>query len=297
MGKYRKVTQFFALVGAVGLLSTMTACSKDVINRAENLGDSIKEACNVELVQEDSPLQIDSFEFIGADVDKTSFDFDVTFNGVSLFSDKSVGFTALNYEVPSSYFNDTKKSDSYEKLYDIFEKIIKECEPVNVSVSPVPDVSDINNAFVKNEVSPFEKLSIRSGLLYNLGTPEFDDSEKKITFNTKTLVELKFGRVQAGYGMGIGFDGSVGLGFGVFTSPNQGTFTLQDSYTFTVDEQTYQEMKNNQSLVYSYVAEAINNGDASKFEAKRINTKTVTYDNADVLTKKNINDIEKGILN
>lgn len=295
MAKYTKVRQFFALLGVVGLMATMTGCSQDIIDRAELLSEDIKTVCNVELEEQQSNLSIKNFELIGADVNKSSFDFDVVFNGVSSFSDDSVGFTALNYEVPSSYFNDVDKKASYDKLYDIFEKIIKECEPVNVEVSPVPSISSINNAFIQNEVSPFEKYNISSGLLYNLGKPTYEDAENRITFDTKTLVELKQRKVQGGFGLGIGFDGRVGLGYGVSMTPKQGTFTLQDTYSFVVDDATYEAMKKDPSLVYSYVAEAINARDSSKIEAERKSTTMVTYDKADLLSELTINELEEGI--
>lgn len=294
--KNKKTKKFFAIVGIVGLLSSMTGCSEDVLERSELLSESIKEVCNAELEREDSELKLNKFELIGADVDKSSFDFDVSFNGVSSFSDKSVGFTALNYEVPASYFEGVARDDSYDKLYDIFEKIIKECEPANVQVSPVENISDINNAFIQNEVSPFEGYNISSGLLYNLGTPTFDDNEKQITFNTKTLVELTSKKPKAGYGLGVGFDGNVGVGYSSHVSKKQETFTIEDSYTIAVDEQTYQAMKENNALVYDYVANAIKAKDSSKMQAKQISTTTVTYDNADLLDKKNISDLEEEIL-
>lgn len=292
MPRFRKLQNVFVLLGAVSLLTTMTACSPSVIDRAEILGEEIKNVCNLELDKRGSDLSIQNFELIGADVNKSSFDFDVSFNGVSSFTDKSRGYTSLTYEVPSTYFEEMDKNASYQELYDIFENIISKYEPVNVEVSPVQNVSSINNAFVQNEVSPFEKYHVSSGLLYNLGNPVFDDEQNRITFDTKTLVELKSRTVQVGYGLGIGFNGRPGLGVGVFISPKQGTFTLQDTYSFVVDDKTYESMKKDPSLVYTYCAEAIQNKQAEKIEAIRKSTTMVTYDNADLLDKTNINDLE-----
>ena len=214
MAKFGKVKKVFVLLGAVALMATMTGCSQSIVDRAEALGQDIKTVCNVELEESGSELKINKFELIGADVVKSSFDFDVNFNGVSSFTDSSVGFTSLSYEVPSTYFENFDKDTSYEKLYDLFEAIIKDHEPVNVQVSPVPDISSINDAFIKNEVSPFEKYNVSSGLLYNLGEPTFDDADNRVTFDTKTLVELKQRKIQPGFGLGIGFNGHVGLGYG-----------------------------------------------------------------------------------
>ena len=297
MAKFHKVRQAFVILGVVGLLTTMTACSPSLMDRAESLSNDIKTVCNVELEEQGSAIKIQDFELIGADVVKSSFDFDVCFNGVSSHTDDSVGFTSLTYEVPSSYFDKADKNTSYEKLYTIFETIIKECEPVNVEVSPVPSISEINNAFVQNEVSPFDDYHVSSGLLYNLGTPEFDDAAHRITFNTKTLVELRSRTIKPGYGLGIGFRGGVGLGFGAFVSNKQGTFTIQDEYSFVVDEATYESMKSDPSLVYKYCAEAINQKDSSKIEATRIATTAVAYDAADLLRQTSIHDLEKGISN
>ncbi len=295
MARFGKVKQIFALLGAVALMTTMTGCSQGIIDRAEALGVDIKNVCNAELEENGSELKIKNFELIGADVIKSSFDFDVNFNGVSSFTDSSVGYTSLAYEVPSTYFENFDKDESYDKLYDLFEKIIKDHEPVNVQVSPVPDISSINDAFIKNEVSPFEKYNVSSGLLYNLGTPSFDDAEHRITFDTKTLVELKSRKVQPGFGLGIGFDGHVGLGYGIFITPKQGTFTIQDEYSFVVDEQTYEAMKKDNSLIYKYCAEAINNKDSAKIDAKRISTTSVTYKQSDLLKHTSSEELESEV--
>ena len=295
MARFGKVKKAFALLGAVAIMATMTGCSPSIVERADTLGDNITQVCNVELEDMGSDLVIKNFELIGADVNKSSFDFDVSFNGVASFTNDTVGFTSLNYEVPSTYFENVDKKSSHTELYDIFDQIVSKCEPVNVEVSPVSSLSGINNAFIRNEISPFEKYNIVDGLLYNLGTPTFDDSQNKVSFDTRTLVELKSTKVQAGFGIGIGFDGSFGLGMGPFITPKQGTFTLQDNYSFTVDKETYEAMKNDISLVYDYCAEAINQRDSSKIEAKRISTTSVTYNNADLLNKLDINGLENEV--
>lgn len=295
MARFGKVKKAFALLGAVALMATMTGCTPTMIERADALSDNITTVCNVELDEMGSDLVIKNFELIGADVNKSSFDFDISFNGVASFTDNSVGFTSLNYEVPSTYFETLNKNTSYDTLYDIFDQVVSKYEPVNIEVSPVSSLSGINNAFIKNEVSPFEKYNITDGLLYNLGTPTFDDTECRVSFDTRTLVELKSTKVQAGFGLGIGFGGHVGIGMGAFVTPKQGTFTLQDNYSFTVDKETYEAMKNDISLVYDYCAQAINSKDSSKIQAKRISTTSVTYNNADLLNKVNINGLENEV--
>ena len=295
MARFDKAKKVFAVLGAVAVLATMTGCSPTVVERADALSDNITTVCNVELEDTGLDYSIKNFELIGADVNKSSFDFDVSFNGVASFTNDTVGFTSLNYEVPASYFEDVSKNASHSTLYDIFEQIVSKCEPVNVEVSPVSSLSGINNAFIRNEVSPFERYNITDGLLYNLGTPTFDDSQNRVSFDTRTLVELRSTKIQPGFGIGIGFDGTVGIGMGPFVTPKQGTFTLQDNYSFTVDKETYEAMKNDISLVYDYCAEAINSRDSSKIEAKRISTTSVTYNNADLLNKLDINGLENEV--
>ena len=52
-------------------------------------------------------------------------------------------------------------------------------------------------------------------------------------------------------------------------------------------------MKTNPSLVYDYCVQAINSKDSTKFTAERISTTSVTYENADLLQKLDINDVNK----
>ena len=117
---YTKIRKAFVLLGVVGLLATMTACTPTMKERAETLSSDIQTVCNVELEKQNSTVRLADFELIGADVIKSSFDFDVNFNGVSSHTDDTVGFTSLSYEVPSTYFQNVDKNSSYEKLYEIF---------------------------------------------------------------------------------------------------------------------------------------------------------------------------------
>lgn len=296
MGRIKKAFICLGTAATIAALSTtLTGCATSLRDRAANISDNLTNVCNVVFENNDSDIYMTKFELIGTDVDKTAFDFDVNFNGVSAFSDNSLSYTTVSYEVPSSYFDKLKKSSSTQELYDVFDKIIAELSPSDIKVSPVASISKVNNAFIQNEPSPFDDYNVRDGLLYNLGTPTFNDEKNSVTFNTKTLVELGKIKLKPHFGLGIGFTGRVGLGLGVYIDPVQGTFTIDDEYSFVVDEKTYNEMKNDYSKVYDYCANAINGRDASKISAKRISTKAVTYNQADLLSTLGINDLENGL--
>ena len=109
----------------------------------------------------------------------------------------------------------------------------------------------------------------------------------------KSLIEVRKGRVTPGFGIGIGFNGYVGLGIGVHISAAEGTFVTTNNYKFTVDKETYEKMKADPALVYDYCVSAINSKDESKITAERLNTVSVAYNQADLLHKLDINKVNK----
>lgn len=296
--KNNKIKRTFVVLGAVATLAGLAGCANDTsLERAGYLSDNLTQICNEQLSDSRADYSVNNFEIIGADVDKSSFDFDVNFNGVASLSNDSVAYTSIVYEVPSTYFDGLSKRSKSDSVYDVFDRVVSELDPISVNISPVSSLSTINNAFIKNEPSAFEKYNIVDGLLYNLGIPEFNDEEKSVNFDTKTLVELKSSKLESGFGLGIGFNGGVGLGVGIFKVSKQGTFTIGDNYSFVVDENTYNAMKNDISLVYDYCASAINEKDNGKISAERKSVTSVTYDNADLLNNLDINGLENSVLN
>lgn len=278
---------------AVASLVTLTGCSPNMKERSEMLSDNIVTVCNEQVVELDLASPMVEFQLIGTDVEKTGFDFDVNFNGVASYEDNSIGYTTVNYTVPASYFSGIKKDTNYEDVYNVFDAIVNELDPNSIAVSPVSDMVKVNDAFIKNEPADFGNYSIRRGLLFELGVPEFDDATNTVDFDMKSLVDVRNGRVSAGVGFGIGFSGGAGIGLGFHSINRTGTFVLENNYKFTVDKETYEKMKNDHSLVYDYCVQAINEKDATKISAERISTTSVTYDSADLLNKLDIGDIQK----
>lgn len=74
---------------------------------------------------------------------------------------------------------------------------------------------------------------------------------------------FKGGSISANVGLGVGFDGSLGVGYGIFISSSEGTFLTTNNYKMTVDKDTYEKMKKDHSLVFDYCVSAINEKDFS----------------------------------
>jgi len=278
---------------AFASIFTLAGCDGSLQNRTETLSDNIVNVCNEQVVDYDLNYKMEDFKLIGADINKSSFDFDVSFNGISSFTDDSIGYTSVNYTVPSTFFTDVKKNSSYTEMYNIFDRIVAELDPTSIAVSPVNDLVAVNDAFVKNEPILFEGFKNNRSLVFNLGAPEFDDATNSINFDMKSLIEVRKGKVSPGFGIGIGFNGYVGLGFGVHINKAEGTFVTTNNYKFTVDKETYEKMKNDPALVYDYCVSAINSKDHSKITAERINTVSVPYNEADLIKRLDIKDINK----
>ena len=289
----RNVRRAVVCLTALAALFTLTGCSPSMQERADTLSDNIVAVCNEQVQDVDMGFKMEDFKIIGTDVEKSSFDFDVSFNGIASFSDSSIGYTSVNYTVPSTYFVELDKDSSHDELYNVFDYIVENLKPDSISVSPVNDLIAVNDAFVKNEPALFEGYKTTRGLVYNLSEPQFDDSTRTISFNAQNILETRSGKASPGFGLGIGFNGSVGLGVTVHISSKTGTFIVEDNYKLTVDEQTYTQMKENPSLVFDYCVKAINNKDNSKITAERVSTTSVTYNSADLLHKLDIDNLNK----
>lgn len=292
--KNKKIfTGALVCLSALGAMAMLTGCETKT-DRVANLNQSLVDSCNSSVVFEDPNLKIEDFRLIGADVEKNGFTFVVNFNGLSSLSNDTVGYANINYNVPSSYFNDLRKSSSADKVYDVFDKVVADFKPENVSVATVSDFVKINFAITKNEPQLFKGFRNDRSLLLNLSNPEFDKENNKISFNSKVLVDIKSGDMSIGVGLGVGFSsGSLGIGVGLNSSYTKGTFIATDKYTLNLTEEEFNKMKESPSLIFDEVAKAINENNSSKISASRENVTSVTYDSADLLKDFNLNKVSE----
>lgn len=273
----------------IGFLSISAAGCSEGEEREDKLSGSLTQAVTV---LDDN---IKDFVLMGADVDKTGFEFDVSFNGIASSKNDTTSFACINYSVPSSYFTSLTKRSSKNDVYDVLDRVVSELEIKDYSLVEMNDLAKFNGAIVKNTPSPFEKYNLRRGMVYNLEKPEFDDENRTVSFDVKTIADLRKGSIRPGIGLGIGFHGGVGFGVGLFTSVNEGTFMIVDNYSVSFSQSDYQAVKENYALIYDYVAEAIENTDDSKLEVKRVYTNDVTYDCADRLSHFNVQEVVKNL--
>ena len=292
MAKFKKI-----MIPALALATifTATGCSNPQVDRANALQQNLL----AEAVRNEEGIQ--DFRLIGTDVEKIGFEFDVNMNGVAKLDDGSQAFTSFTYSVPSTYFTDLKKMSSANAVYDVLDRVVEDLDYTVCTINPVKNIKEVNRSFVHNAPSPFERYDINKAVVYNLSLPTFNDEAKEISFDVKTLMNLRKTKLVGDWGLGfnlsygIGFFPGTGRGFvfgyGVTIRSCEGTFVTDDTYKFTVDEQTYDQMKQDNSLVYTYVTEAINECDNSKISADRNTTNYVTYDAADLLSYFDMNKV------
>ena len=266
--KNKKIfTGALVCLSALGAMAMLTSCGAKT-DRVANLNQSLVDSCNSSVVFEDPDLKIEDFRLIGADVEKNGFTFEVNFNGLSSLSNDTVGYANIGYNVPSSYFNELKKTSSTDQVYDVFDKIVADFKPESVSVAPVSDFAKINSAITKNEPQLYKGFRNNRSLLLNLSNPEFDEENHTISFNSKVLVDIKSGDMSIELGLGVGFSsGNVGIGAGLNSSDTKGTFIATDKYTLNLTEDEFNKMKENPSLIFDEVAKAINEKNSSKISA------------------------------
>lgn len=295
-----KLKRFFAAVGLLAtLVPALTGCTiENKLTRAEDLTPKIKNVL-CEKIDLNEQYSLVDFELIGTDIAKTAFNFDVRFNGVASLSNGDRAFASLNYNIPSEEFLNLKKRSDYDKVYDVLDKIVQQYNPSSYSITPVTNIVNINDAFVKNAPTPFKNYNIKDAMVYSLGQPVFNDEEKTITFNVNTIMELDRTKRQAGWGLCFGFDGSVCFGYGIPIASEhaKGTFTTVDQYIVKVDEKTYENMKANPKLIYDACAQTIKGDPVVELEADRKLTNFVTYDEADLLDVKDMHTMDSELSN
>ena len=283
MGKVKKGTLVLAVAMAGFIAGMATGCSNELTSRAESLNDRLTTVA-VQMGDE-----IKDFRLTGADVDKAGFEYNVSFNGIASLEDESNAFASINYTVPHSVFVDLDKKSSINEVYDVFDYIVDKLKADDVTLAKVSDVARFNDAIVKNTPSPFEKYRVERGYVYNLSDPVFDDSTRTVSFDVKTLVELKKRSVRPGFGLGIGFVGGFGIGVGLFRNVQEGTFMTMDTYSFNFSEEDYAQIKEDPNFIYDVCMDAIERKDSSFMKATRVYTNDVTYDNADLLNEIDFN--------
>ena len=286
----KKAKKFFLMVGSLSaMLGVLTSCGGNEREKAfnANLTKILKE----DIYDHSNTVDFKEFKLIGADIAKKSSGYAVKFNGVSSFSDSSRGYTCVNYMVPFSYFDDIEKGSKTDEMFEVFDSVISDLHYEDYVVSKVSDLSFVSDSFVKNTPSPFMNHSINQGVLYNLGNPMYVDETNTISFDVKTLVDIKQGDKKAGYGLGVGFDGNVGYDM---VEVNVGVYTIMDRYNITLDDKTYDELKNNNSFIYDYCIDAIKNN-STELSVDRLLVSTVPYDNSILTSYFNSKQIEKGL--
>lgn len=287
MGKLKKAGMLVIAASMLAFVAGGAAgCSNAMIERSSILEDKITNT----IVQMDDTVR--DFKFTGADVDKTGFKYDVSFNGIASLEGEEKAFADLHYSVPHSVFMNLKKDSYTNEVYDVFDYIVDNLKPEELNLTKVGDIQKFNDAIIKNTPATFEGYKVARGFVYNLEDPSFDDENRTVSFDVKTILEFKKGTYQPGFGLGLGFGGGVGpgLGLGIYSEAKQGTFTTIDNYTVSFSEEDYQYIKSDPTFVYEVVANAIERQDGSMLKVKRENTNDVTYDNADLLSKINFND-------
>lgn len=292
-GTQKRIARYAAICLTALVPFSAMGCAPSIEDRANALSENLLNVCNEQV---DSDCKMKDFKILGADIDKIGFDFEVRFNGLSSFSDKSVGYTSINYNVPSVYFNDINKSTEFNDVYNVFDSIVENLKPESISVSPISDIVKINDAFVKNEPALFDGFKNNRAIVFNLAEPNFDDETNTVDFDIKMLIEEERGSISANVGLGVGFDGSLGVGYGIFISPSEGTFLTTNNYKMTVDKETYEKMKKDHSLVFDYCVSVINEKDNSKIKAKRVKTVSVADSQAKMLKQLDIKNINKELI-
>ena len=289
-----KIKKAFVVAGVLlSLVPVLTGCT---VERAETINDKITHVLQQENVSYgDNTIQ--DFKLIGADVAKTAFEFGVKLNGVAELSNGDNTFTSVEYAVPSEYFINLTKDSSEKAVFNVLERIVDNIKMSKCTITPVSDLSNVSDSFVKNTPTPFEKYNITDGMVYNISQPTFNDEKCTVTFEVKTLMELTRTKVKPGWGVGLGFDCQIVFGYGVPITPTKvtGTFTTLDKFTFAVDKEVYNQMKQDPKMVYDYVVNAINNQDAKAFKADRIVTSDVAYNQADLLDVLSIQGLEDSL--
>ena len=264
---------------ALATVFAVTGCSNVAVDRA----NALQENLIAQSVKNEEGIQ--DFRLIGTEVDKVGFMFDVNFNGVAKLDDGRQAYTNFTYQVPSTYFEKLSKRSSVDAVYNVFDNIVENFDYTDCTINPVNNIKYVNSSFVNNAPSPFEKYNIKKGIVYNLSTPTFDEENKEISFDVKTLMDLRKTKLVASWGIGWNIFGMrFTLGTGVTLRACEGTFITDDTYKFTVDDQTFTQMQEDYSLAYTYVADAIQARDNEKISASRNTTNYATYDSADLLS-------------
>lgn len=293
MNNKKLVNNIIVCLSSFGAMTMFSSCGRkpyDVANFSQKLVD----ACNTNMVLENSNLKFEKFKLIGTDVEKNGFTFDVNFNGLSSLTDKTLGYASIGYKVPSYYFNDLDKDSSSSKLYEVFDKIVLNIKPESATVAPISNFTATNNAFVTNEPQIFKGFHNSKSMLFKLSSPEYNEDNHTISFESKVLVYVNSGDTSLELGLGVGFvSGGLGIGIGANTIEANGTFIATDKYTLNLTEEEYNSYSQNLSLVYDEVVKAINNKDNTRISASRENVKGVTFENADLLGHLDVNDVDE----
>ncbi len=250
--------------------------------------DKINEYITQDITQktdENQSVKLEKFEILGIHEKlKASADyFAFTCYGVAHLSNNNNAFVTAEYGY--NYEKGLDWIDRFETKEDYFtamEGVIEQSELFSVYMTEVTDISDTQQIFLSNAPTPFKEGIIQDGFVYELSKPVFDDDEKSISFEVKTLLELGENNFIIRRNLAIGFNAQVLTGVladepvvEVGAPPvvvKNGCVIVLDKYTFTVGQEEYNKIKADSKLAYDYVAQAITEEDHTKIKAERMET-------------------------
>lgn len=294
MSKAKSIPLVLGILLASG---AVVGCSNQYSDKVNQIQSALSSSLVNKSANDNNPVK--SFAVLGADVDKIAFDYNVKFNGVSALQDGTKAFTKVNYSVPAEYFASAKKSSSASLIYDILDDVVNICDIQNYTITPVNDLKGINDAIVKNTIPPFEDFFCKSTYVYTVSSPTFDDTHKTVSFTTEEMSNIQKERNSGqgfGLGWGVGFDGSFGIGIGFFGGiKTAGDYIFEDKYTLKLTDNQFEQMKNDNKIVYDTFVNAVNNKDTENLSAQRQNARCVSYDATSVMQNLNYNNIEENL--
>lgn len=221
--------------------------------RAENLSGQLADVFNYLYSQHSDDVQLEKFKLIGSCVENYEGNDIVKFNGVALFSDKTIAYTTIDYSMPLKSYTYNIKVNNYE----YFDRLTKSTKPTNISVVPVFDFADVNETFTNNsqEVNGYKNAK---SMLLNISTPKYDDSKNEVSFLAKTLMLIK-----------NNYDNSNRV------------IIATNKYDINSTKGEYSLLKQNSASIFDYSANAIRNKDNSKIKVSNLSMIPVNFENTD----------------
>ncbi len=266
MGKKKEIFRALGVAGLAALAGlSLTGCSNAVKEADTRLSNDIVNVLNMNAEEQNlAPDTFAEFQFLCADVENSSGNYNVDINGISTLSNSNKAYTTVNYVVDGKYFNNINES-SKEEVLNALATVVENENFQSISVQKVNDVKALNSSVGKAIDCPLKEFKLNSNFLYSANNVTVSEDENIASFATKEGTTYSKTTSQLTWGIVGTVKGKIKYGWVVTSKTDYETFYSAYNIYLKLTPEEVEMAKNDNSYVFDRFVSMVKNSEKDKY--------------------------------